>query len=507
MLRRLPLALAGGAALWLAFPDIGLWPLAPVGVAFLVLAAVGIGPGRAFLLGLVGGLMWFVPLVSWTGLHVGWLPWFALATLQALFVGAFTAVVSLLHRGHGLVRPVATAVAWSAVEWARGTVPFGGFPWGRVAFSQADSPLASLASLAGATAVGFAVALVAALLARSGLALFHLRPPARIAVPALLAAAVLLLPMLIPLPTDGDPARLMSIQGNAPQAGLDFNAERRQILDNHGRVSAQAAGEIEAGLRPRPQLVVWPENASDIDPFDHPDARAVIERSVEGLAAPLLVGAVLDGPGEYVSNTSLLYMPGRGPTQSYVKRRPVPFAEYMPYREVFRAITRQVDLLERDFVAGMQVGLIRVVQDTGPDIVAGLGICFEVAIDDVLRDTISGGANLLVIQTNNAMFDYSAESAQQLDISRMRAIEFGRSVVHSSNVGISALITPDGVAHQRTELFTPAIIAGDLPLRDDLTVAARLGPWPDRLLGLTLLVLLLATLTPRRLQARLDGRR
>lgn len=506
MLRRLPLAVAGGAALWLAFPDVNVWLLAPLGVAFLSLSAVGVGVGRGFLLGFLGGLAWFVPFVSWTGLHVGWLPWLALATLEALFVGAFAMLVAILHRQHVLLRPVATAVAWSATEWARGAGPFGGFPWGQVAFSQADSPLAPLAALGGPATVGLLVALVGALIARAAHSMYHLRPPRSIATPALAAVVLFCAPWLITLPTEGVPAQLMAIQGNAPQTGLDFNAERRQILDNHGRVSSQAAAEISTGQRPAPDLVVWPENASDIDPFRNPDAGVVIDHSVTALNAPLLVGAVLAGPGEYVSNTSLLYLPGRGPTQRYVKRRPVPFAEYMPYRDFFRAITRQVDLLERDFVAGQEVGVMRIPAADGKTIIAGLGICFEVAIDDVLRDTVNSGANLLVIQTNNAMFDLSAESAQQLAISRMRAIEFGRSVVHSSNVGISALITPDGVAHQPTKLFTPAIIAGPLPLRDELTLATRLGPWPDRVFGLCALALLVSSLTgwrnPRARQLR-----
>lgn len=498
MLRRLPLAVAGGAALWLAFPDVNLWLLAPVGVALLALSTAGVGVGRGFLLGLLGGLAWFIPFVSWTGLHVGWLPWFALATLQALFVGVFAMLVAILHRQHVRVRPVATAIAWSATEWVRGVVPFGGFPWGRVAFSQADSPLAPLAALGGPAAVGFALALVGALLASAAHSMYYLRPPRSIAAPALAAAVLFSAPWLIPLPTEGSPAQLMAIQGNAPQAGLDFNAERRQILDNHGRVSSQAAAEISTGQRPVPDLVVWPENASDIDPFRNPDAGAVIDRSVRALNAPLLVGAVLAGPGKYVSNTSMLYLPGRGPTQRYVKRRPVPFAEYMPYRDFFRAITRQVDLLERDFAAGERVGIMRIPATEATTIIAGLGICFEVAIDDVMRDTVVSGANLLIIQTNNAMFDLSAESAQQLAISRMRGIEFGRSVVHSSNVGISALITPDGVAHQTTELFTPAIVAGTLPLRDELTLATRLGPWPDRLFGLFAVGLLLAGIAGQR---------
>ncbi|MDO5627322.1 MAG: apolipoprotein N-acyltransferase [Mobilicoccus sp.] len=469
MLLRLLLATLGGVALWASFPSLAVWASAPVGIALLVAATREVRAAAGFLLGFVGGLVWFVPYVSWTGLHAGTLPWLALAVLQALFVGLFGLLVAL--SGRTALIPLVPPLLWVAAEWARASVPFGGFPWGRIAYSQADSPLLHLASLGGPALMGLAVALVGCLLLWTWDALRARGSAWVVGARVLVTCLVLVTPQLIPLATEGPTARLMAIQGNAPQTGFDFNAQRRQILDNHGTVSQEAAEEIKAGRRPAPDLVVWPENASDIDPFDNPDAGRVIDEATTALDRPVLVGAVLGGARDELTNTAILWEPGVGATdQRYDKRELVPFGEYMPYRSFFRAITRQVDLLERDFVPGHEAGLI----DIGP-IRAGLGICFEVAIDHVLRDVVDDGANLLVIQTNNAMFDFSGQAAQQLDISRVRAVEFGRSVVHSSNVGISALITPDGEAHQRTELFTPAIIEGELPLRTEQTVASRVG--------------------------------
>ncbi len=108
------------------------------------------------------------------------------------------------------------------------------------------------------------------------------------------------------------------------------------------------------------------------------------------------------------------------------------------------------------------------------------------AYDGLVRDTVDDGANVLLVQTNNATFGYTEESVQQLAISRIRAIEHGRSIVHVSTVGVSALITPDGTARQRSTLFTSALLAADLPLRSDRSVADRMGPWPEYLASVAL---------------------
>jgi apolipoprotein N-acyltransferase len=310
----------------------------------------------------------------------------------------------------------------------------------------------------------------------------------------------MVLPLLVPRPTDGPTGRFMAVQGNVPRAGLDFNAERRAVLDNHVRVTKTAAAAVQAGKQPRPDLVVWPENASDIDPLRNPDAAVVINEAVDAINAPLILGAVLQGPRPYVSNASLMYLPGQGVTARYVKQHPVPFAEYIPYRSFFRHLSDKVDLITTDFTAGKSAGVFRVPARKGGTIAAGTIICFEVAYDGLMRETVNAGANVLVVQTNNATFGFTDESVQQLAISRIRAIEHGRSIVHVSTVGVSALITPDGTVHQPTALFTPALLAADLPLRTDRTVADRLGAWPENLAagGLAMMLLLLGLRRLRR---------
>lgn len=490
--------------------------MAPIGVALLALATRRAGPWQGALLGLVSGLACFLPLLSWSGIYVGATPWIALAVLESCYIALLGLACSLLQRGPSLagvgrVRPTVVALAWVAQEALRGATPFGGFPWGRLAFSQADSPLAGLAALGGAPAVTFGVAMVGGLLAAGVARLLPgrgqpgIRPGGirRSALPAAAcligAIALMLLPALVPRPTDGPAGRFMAVQGNVPRAGLDFNAERRAVLDNHARVTREAAAAVAAGTQPQPDLVVWPENASDIDPTRNLDAGVVIQEAVDAINAPLILGALLEEPRPKVSNASLMYRPGQGLTQRYIKQHPVPFAEYIPYRSFFRRLNDKVDLVRSDFVAGKGAGVFRVPARNGGMIAAGTIICFEVAYDGLMRDTVSQGANVLLVQTNNATFGFTDESVQQLAISRIRAIEHGRSIVHVSTVGVSAMITPDGAVRQRTALFTPALLAADLPLRTDRTVADRVGAWPEYLAcGALAMMLILVGLRWRR---------
>ncbi|PWR13866.1 apolipoprotein N-acyltransferase, partial [Micromonospora acroterricola] len=162
-----PMAVAAGLALLLAFPPYGVWPLAPVGVALLAAAAhrrrIRAGAGLGFLT----GVALFAPLLAWTNLHTGYLPWVLLSLLQAGYLallGAATAWVSPLADRGRWAWPALTGLLWVGQEALRDRTPFGGFPWGRLAFSQDSSPLLRLAALGGAPLVTFAVALIGGLL-------------------------------------------------------------------------------------------------------------------------------------------------------------------------------------------------------------------------------------------------------------------------------------------------------------------------------------------------------
>jgi apolipoprotein N-acyltransferase len=465
------LAVAAGLVLYAAFPPLGWWPVAPAGVALLVLACLGAGARLGGALGLVAGLTLFVPLLRWSGLEVGPVPWLLLAVSQAAFIAPLGAAVALL--GRLPLWPLWVAAAWVAEEAARSRLPFGGFPWGRLAFSQPDTPLTALAALGGAPLVTAGVALLG-----GALALLVTSPARRAAVTALgLAAAVALPAVLAPVGGSGPTVDVAVVQGNVPRLGLDFNAQRAAVLGNHVEATRELAADVRAGRVDPPDLVVWPENSSDLDPFRDAAAYDAIDAAVRDIGVPVLVGAVLAGPGDNVSNAGIVWDPQTGPGERYVKRHPVPFGEYIPLRSLARRISDKVDLVPRDFAAGEEVGVL----DVGP---ARLGdvICFEVAYDGLVRDAVREGGRLLVVQTNNATFGRSPQSEQQLAMSRLRAVEHGRAVVVAATSGVSAVVQPDGRLAHRSAVFTRDVSVTTVPLRDAQTPATRLGAWPEAVL-------------------------
>ena len=491
----------------LAFPPFGFWPLAILSVAVFSVALSDCTARRGALLGYLYGWVFFGLLLRWTGTFVGPV-WLLLPFAEAGFFALLGAALVVLQRRR--LAWLWIGAAWTAEEALRDRLPFGGFPWGRWAFSQAESPLRWFAAVGGAPLVTAVVAVAGGALARStGWArrrhwrrgLVALAP----AVTVLLVGAALAVVL-----TPGRPAHRLTIalvQGNVPDRGLEFNARRRQVLNNHVNETLRLAAEIHAGTVPKPDLVVWPENASDIDPFLNPDARAVIDQAVAAVGVPILVGAVLDGPGpDHVSNVGIMWSPTTGPGAQYAKRHPVPFGEYLPFRAVATAITSKAALIARDMAAGHGNGVV-----TGGPVPLGDVICFEVAYDGLVRSSVRGGAQLIVVQTNNATFGHSAETYQQLAMSRLRAVENRRTVVQVATSGKSAIIAPDGsIVAESGRLFTAAVIVRSVPLEQSFTLATRVQYWPELLLSVLAAIGLAGSIiTDRRRRSRANsaGRR
>jgi apolipoprotein N-acyltransferase len=485
------LGAAGGGAQLATTPPHEWWPLGVVGAALLIAACRGARARVGALAGFGYGAALFVPLLDW--LHgVGLNAWLGLAGSQALWLAGLGAVLAVVGRLPGW--PAWCAALWVTEEWARGRVPFGGFTWGRLAFGQPHSPLTPYAALGGAPLLTFVVGLAGALLVALVVALFAtLIAGRRVRLAAAAGAGVAVLftlGLLVPVPTGGRPVTVAAVQGNVPRLGLEALAQKYAVLRNHVLVTAEFARAVAAGTRAAPDFVVWPENASDFDPLVDPVAGGLVRAAVAAIDRPVLVGAILDGPGpNHVRNAGIVWDPVTGPGASYVKRHLVPFGEYIPLRSLIGGWAGRFSLIPYDFAPGHRPGVLTV----GPARVGDV-ICFEVTFDGPVRDVVVGGGQLLVVQTNDATFETpgssgaGGESAQQLAVAQLRAVEHGRSVVVASTSGVSALIRPDGRIVARTAVFTPAVLDGRLPLRSSLTLADRLGPVPEYLLaGLGLL--------------------
>jgi apolipoprotein N-acyltransferase len=193
-----------------------------------------------------------------------------------------------------------------------------------------------------------------------------------------------------------------------------------------------------------------------------------------------------------LENTSIVWDPVTGPGETYVKRRPVPFGEYVPFRSWLAGWISRFDRVARDFRAGAEPGVLDLA-----GVPVGVVICFEVADDGVVRDAIVGGGELLVVQTNNATYGRTPQPAQQLAITRLRSVEHGRATLVAATSGISAVIAPDGTLEQRSAEFVATSLVGEVSRRDALTIADRLGPWPERVAVLVAVVALIAAVRQR----------
>jgi apolipoprotein N-acyltransferase len=485
-------AVAGGLALAAAFPPAGIWPLAAAGPALLVVALWRRSLRGSFLVGLVFGIAFFLPLLSWL-INVAWYAWTALAIAEALVFGLLAVGQRLLLQVRAW--PVAVAGWWVAAEALRGKWPYA-FPWGSLAMSQAGAPTEGWAAVGGAPLLTFLVALAGA-----ALAWLLIAPPGRggarglmgrRAVPLIVAAAAAGLAAagaLLPVdqPTAAPQATVAAVQGNVPRARTLANELRASMVTaNHAAATEGLAAQVRSGARPAPDLVIWPENSTDLDPALYPSVYATIDQAVSAINRPVLVGSVLENP---LRNAGQLWLPRRGPVEVYVKRQLVPFGEYIPFRGLLEKFTSLPSLQPVDFTPGHQAVVFR----TGK-IRLGDVICYEVGFNSLVSSEVDAGANLLAVQSNDADFELdgqTGESAQQLAMARIRAVESDRTVVYVSTTGESAIIAPDATVITRSGLWRRAVLEARVPLRSQLTLADRVGSWPETVI----IVLTLSALT------------
>ncbi|WP_189712204.1 apolipoprotein N-acyltransferase [Streptomyces phaeofaciens] len=484
LLRRLlPAAAAAlsGVLLYVSFPPRTVWWLALPAFAGFGWVLRGRSWKSALGLGYLFGLGFLLPLLVWTGVEVGPGPWLALVVIEAVFVALVGVGVAAVSKLPGW--PLWAAALWIAGEAARARAPFNGFPWGKVAFGQADGVFLPLAAVGGTPVLGFAVVL-------SGFGLCEL---VRLGVERRrtgevrwLAANLALLSLAVPFvgafaartlvsdKAEDGTATVAVIQGNVPRLGLDFNSQRRAVLDYHARETERLAAEVEAGKVARPDFVLWPENSSDIDPFAYADAAAVIDKAAKAIGAPISVGGVVERDGK-LYNEQILWDPEKGPTQTYDKRQIQPFGEYLPLRSLIGAINSEwTSMVRQDFSRGTEPGVFSM---DGAKV--GLVTCYEAAFDWAVRSEVTDGAQLISVPSNNATFDRSEMTYQQLAMSRVRAVEHSRTVTVPVTSGVSAIIMPDGRITQKTGMFVADSLVQKVPLRSSETPATRLGILPE----------------------------
>lgn len=493
-----PFAVIGGYLLDIASPSVAFWPASFLGAALIFAALWGQRARWGLAIGAVAGAAFWGPHIFWLTLYLGPVPWLGLAGFMAFWFALFGAAVSFVTTaGAGMwgLRAAAVAGLWVLREQIAGSWPYEGFAWGRLAHMQADGPLAQAVSWTGFAGLSGLVALAAALpvaaffnvTRREGAVAASTLPvilrqrraerasASRSIVGSLAASlALILILALIPPASLGETGSMTvgAVQGNS-KSGIFDDRDSGDVLRDHVAATETMLDELEDAGK-TVDVIVWPENSAEFDLPSNVLAKQQLAKLSARAEAPIVLGTVIAEDGEY-TNSSLVWGPRGDEGPRYDKRYPVPFAEYMPNRSFYRMLAPElVDLVQLEYEHGELSPVIEV--DTGAgSIAAGIAICFDIIFDRQAVAMVDDGAQVVFAQTNNADFGRTDESAQQLAIARLRAIETGRALVNISTVGTSAVVAPEGHDIARLPTHTAAAMVAEVPLVDGKTPALRFG--------------------------------
>ena len=391
-------------------------------------------------------------VLHWSSTFVGSVPWIILA----LGLSIFYLPLALVSRWGMTSYPLIFII----LEEVRNRFPFGGFGWVRIAYTQADAPFSKIAAIGGASGLS-------ALAVLSGLILYF-GAKRELSLITFLPFLLLFVPVNL---TATSASNVLMVQGNVPQMGLDFNSRAKAVFNNHFERT-----QVELAKDSNVDFVLWPENSVDVDPFVNQD----VKKALDSVQKPLIIGAIL-GKGNKFLNTSILW--GGELPPIYIKQHLTPFGEYIPLRSLASLISPYTDRVT-DFEPGQAQVLFKV-----KDAAIAPIICFELVDDQLLHDAALS-SNILAVQTNSATFGMSAESAQQLSITRVRAIEHGRNIVSVSTTGYSAVIDYQGKVLQQTSMGTADTIRAEVDLLRGQTPRDKAGDWA--LIGVLFALMLIA---------------
>jgi apolipoprotein N-acyltransferase len=499
---RVGIVLLAGVAVGLSWQPYGLWPLMLVGIPVFTLTIRGVRPLNAFGLGYLFGLAMLALAISWVQVLGTWV-----AVVLIIFVSSFFGLLGLATSLVGRLRwwPMAIACCWVLIEYAYSRIPFGGFGWTRIAYAVVDTPLAGFFPIIGVAGVSFVVALVGQLIAWAVLAL-RAAPPGRLTRPirAIIAAAAIVgigllgsalrLYQVEPAATSAGSVRVGIVQGNIPGRGIEAMGRARSVTNNHLSETIHLMTKVRLGQEPQPDFLLWPENSTDIDPTVDPITRQTVQAAAQVADRPILVGAVMQGPGPNERQTAALWWdPDRGALARYDKQNLVPFGEWIPFRAQLLPLIPLLQQVGAQSVAGTRPGILDVTA-AGRPVKIGDVICFELAYDQTIYRSITGGAQVLMVQSNNATYGGTGQIEQQFAITRARAMETRREIAVATTNSVSGFITRDGAVAIRTQEFTAQSMVVEMPLRNALTPAIRVAPWLERGLALVAVLASLAAL-------------
>ncbi|HMF04917.1 MAG TPA: apolipoprotein N-acyltransferase [Acidimicrobiia bacterium] len=465
--RRLGAAVLAGVLLALAFPAFDLGLLAFVALVPLIWAWRDATPWRGALYGFAFG-------VVFAGILMYWLWYFGIVAIVPLVAGwgAFAALtgylVGCLNRAE-LRSPWLIAAAWVVPEALRGRWPFGGLPWGDLGVGLHDFPPArALASWGGVALVSFVIVVVNGYLVDLAVAVgTHARRSVAFA-GAGIAVVVAVVAVADAARYQTNPSgtlRVATLQGNDQDRYLTTQEKAAGYLTQHHFALA-------GRLRGRYDLIVFPESSLDnFSPESNPNLRSRLVAVGNAHGADVLANAAVPAPNGREFNQNLLYTLNGRLAGTYSKEHLVPFGEYVPFRSLVDW-TGIVDRIPYDYTPGNERTIFRVKGHRLATV-----ICFESAFGPLVRDFVARGAEVVVVSTNNRSYRRSANSAQHIAQTQMRAAETGRPFVQASISGMSAVVDADGHVRNKTKLFKQALVTDTVTTTTGETPYVRFGEW------------------------------
>ncbi len=446
-------AVVSGVFLFASFPPLEWAAAAWIALVPLLVICVYSPPGWSFRFGLLCGVIFWLLSVSWV-IHVSYLGWVCLGVYCALFIACFSMTVSWWIRRRGIHGRIGNPLLmltipamWVGFEFLRSTL-ISGFPWNPLGVSQFNNlVLIQCAQWGGVYLVSYIIAMVNTALALTIVQYLRMQGSKRYrAHPELMISiAVLALSFVY-----GNKAMR---QFNSTSGTLTIAAIQPNIIQVE-KWSEEYIDEIYARLknttesvikRFAPDLVVWPETAvPDFVRYSSPSQKVISDLLVYGV--PILVGSMdakESATGTNYYNSSLLFTQDHNRLQSYDKQHLVIFGEYIPMEHIFPFL-KTLSPIEGSFTSGKVSTIFRLDRLKAPFAVL---ICFEDTVPSLARKAVWKGARLLINQTNDAWFDPSCASRQQMTHCVFRCVENRVAAVRATNTGITCFINQNGVVY------------------------------------------------------------
>jgi apolipoprotein N-acyltransferase len=450
-------------------------------LAPLLVALKGATLRRAFLLGLLAGVIYFTGTLYWItrvmalygGLAtpVAMLVNASLIAYLALFPAVFALIARRLAVAYGRRAFLAVPFVWAATELGR-TYIITGFPWVLLGYSQATVlPIAQFASLFGVYGVSMLVTTTSAALAAFATAAntagaYARARPLVLTIVLVVGVAAWGSERLVTgtLTASGDTIRVGMVQGNVDQGEKMSLQRSTEIFQDYIDKTRQAIAQGAA-------FVLWPESSTPFIFEEDHDAADRVRAVAREAHAAILVGSdqVERGRPNKWFNSAFLVGPDGVVAGVYRKIHLVPFGEYVPLQKLlfFAApLTEQVGT----FSAGTSAEMLPV---RGHPV--SVAICYEVVYPALVRTFVEAGSELLTTITNDAWFGATSAPYQHFEQASMRAIEEGRYLVRSANTGISGIVDPYGRVLARTAINEPAVLVGDVRFVKATTFYGRHG--------------------------------